>query len=119
MAERVLVLGAGVNGSAIAAELYRGGVDVRLLARGKRYEELCNAGVVIENPFNHKRKITRVPVIDQLSPQDKYGYVLVVVRKHQELDLLPLLAQNASPNIVFMGNNLLGPEEFVKALGKG
>jgi 2-dehydropantoate 2-reductase len=119
MAERILVIGAGVNGSAIAAELYRGGVDVRLLARGKRYEELCNEGVVIENPFNHKRKVTRVPVIDQLSSQDKYEYVLVVVRKHQTLDLLPLLVQNASPNVVFMGNNLLGPEDFVKTLGKG
>ncbi len=118
MAERILVIGAGVNGSAIAAELLRGGVDVRLLARGKRYEELCTEGVVIENPFNHKRKVTHVPVIDQLVPQDIYDYVLVVVRKNQTLDLLPILAQNPSPNIVFMGNNLLGPEVYIEALGK-
>jgi 2-dehydropantoate 2-reductase len=118
MAERVLVIGAGVNGSAIAAELFRGGVDVRILARGKRYEELCNEGIMIENPFNHKRVITRVPVIDQLTPQDIYDFVLVVVRKNQALSLLPMLAANHSPNIVFMGNNLLGPEEFSKALGK-
>jgi 2-dehydropantoate 2-reductase len=44
--------------------------------------------------------------------------VLVVVRKNQALDLLPVLAQNQSPNIVFMGNNLSGPQELVDALGK-
>ena len=115
---RILVIGAGVNGSAISAGLFRGGVDVTVLARGKRFEELCAEGIVIENPFNQKRTITKVPVTDQLSPDDPYDYVLVVVRKNQVLKLLPLLVQNCSPNIVFMGNNLSGPAELVKALGK-
>jgi 2-dehydropantoate 2-reductase len=115
---RILVIGAGVNGSAISAGLFNGAVDVTILARGKRFEELRTDGVVIENPFNQKRTITRVPVIDRLSPDESYDYVLVVVRKNQVASLLPLLAQNRSPNIVFMGNNLTGPGEFVKALGK-
>jgi len=115
---RILVIGAGVNGSAISAGLFRGGVDVKVLARGKRYEELCSEGIVIENPFNQKRTITKVPVTDQLLPDDPYDYVLVVVRKNQVASLLPLLVQNCSPNIVFMGNNLSGPAELVKALGK-
>ena len=33
-------------------------------------------------------------------------------------DLLPVLAQNKSPNIVFMGNNLSGPDEFAKVIDK-
>jgi 2-dehydropantoate 2-reductase len=115
---RILVIGAGVNGSAISAGLFRGGVDVTVLARGKRFEELSADGIVIENSFNQKRTVTRVPVIDRLSPEEFYDYVLVVVRKNQVADLLPLLAENCSPNIVFMGNNLTGPGEFVKALGK-
>jgi len=115
---RILVIGAGVNGSAIAAALFKGGVDVRILARGKRFEECSTEGIVIENPFNHKQSVTRMPVIDQLDPDDVYDYVLIVVRKNQVADLLPLLAQNQSPNIVFMGNNLLGPADFVSALGK-
>jgi 2-dehydropantoate 2-reductase len=115
---RILVIGAGVNGSAIASGLYNGGVDVTVLARGKRFEELRAEGMVIENPYNQKRTITRVPVIDHLAPEDVYDYVLVVVRKNQAVDLLPLLAQNQSANIVFMGNNLLGPAEFVRTLGK-
>jgi 2-dehydropantoate 2-reductase len=115
---RILVIGAGVNGSAVATHLYRAGVDVTVLARGKRFEELCSEGIVIENPFNMKRMITRVPVTDHLAHDDVFDYILVIVRKNQTYELLPGLAQNRSPNIVFMGNNLSGPADFVKALGQ-
>jgi len=114
---RILVIGAGVNGSAIASCLHRGGVDVTVLARGKRFDELLAEGIIIENPFNQQRTITNVPVIDRLLPDDIYDYVLVVVRKNQAFGLLPLLAQNQSRNIVFLGNNLLGPGEFISVLG--
>ncbi len=115
---RILVIGAGVNGSAVAAGLQHGGVDVTVLARGNRIDELRQEGIVIENPFSHKKTVTRVPVIDTLTPEDLYSYVLVIVRKNHALDFLPTLAQNRSPNIVFMGNNISGPGEFIKALGK-
>jgi 2-dehydropantoate 2-reductase len=115
---KILIIGAGVNGSATATELFSGGVDVTILARGKRFEELRAEGIVIENPFNQKRTVTRVPVIERLAPDNLYDYILVIVRKNQALELLPLLAQNQSSNIVFMGNNLLGPAEFVRLLGR-
>jgi len=115
---RILIIGAGVNGSAIASSMHNAGMDVTVLARGKRFDELQNEGIVIENPFNKKRQVTRVPVIIALSPEDCYDFILVVVRKNQALELLPLLARNRSPNIVFMGNNLTGPDEFIKALGR-
>jgi 2-dehydropantoate 2-reductase len=115
---KVLVIGAGVNGSAVALELFKAGVEVSLLARGSRYEELCAQGVVIENPFNGKRSQARVPVINALGADERYDYILVCVRKNQALELLPLLAQNVSPNIVFMGNNLAGADEFMRALGR-
>lgn len=115
---KILVIGAGVNGSVCAAGLCNAGIDVTVLARGKRYEELQDEGIVIEDPFKNKRSVTKVPIIKRLDPNDLYDYVLVVVRKNQVADLLPVLAQNPSPNIVFMGNNLSGPEEIIKALGK-
>ncbi len=118
MSSRVLVIGAGVNGCAIAAALFNGGVDVTILARAKRFAEVCSAGIVIENPFNHRRSITHLPAIEHLSADDTYDFILVVVRKNQVAGILPLLAENHSPNIVFMGNNLLGPHDFVAALGK-
>jgi 2-dehydropantoate 2-reductase len=116
--ERMLVIGAGVNGSVCAAGLHDAGIDVTLLARGARYQELRDQGVVIENPFSGKRTLSAVPVIERLDPNDIYDYILVVVRKNQIEDLLPVLAENRSANIVFMGNNLSGPAEFVKILGR-
>ena len=115
---RILVIGAGVNGSVCAAGFYNAGIDVTILTRGKRYEELRDEGIVIEDPFKHKRSVTKVPVINRLDPNDLYDYMLVVVRKNQAADLLTVLAQNRSPNIVFMGNNLSGPDEFTRILGK-
>lgn len=116
---RILVIGAGVNGSVCAAALHKAGIDVTVLARGKRYEEVRDEGIVIEDPFkNNKRSVTKVPVINRLDPNNLYDYVLVVVRKNQVADLLPVLAQNRSPNIVFMTNNLSGPEELTRILGR-
>jgi 2-dehydropantoate 2-reductase len=115
---RMLVIGGGVNGSAIAALLYNAGLDVTVLARGKRYEDIQAEGIIIENPFNQKRSIAKAPVINRLDPEDLYDFVLVVVRKNQVADLLPVLAKNKSPNIVFMGNNLSGPAEFAEIIDR-
>jgi 2-dehydropantoate 2-reductase len=115
---RILVIGAGVNGSAIASGLFNGNIDVTVLARGTRYEQLLRDGIIIENPFKETRSITRVPVISSLEPQDCYDFILVVVRKNQVAELLPVLSKNKSQNIVFLGNNLSGPEDFVKAVGR-
>jgi 2-dehydropantoate 2-reductase len=114
---RILVIGAGVNGSVIAERLFERGVDVTVLARGKRLAEIQSNGIVIENPFSHKRRVAKVRVIGELAPGDIYDYVLVVVRRNQVGELLPALAANTSPNVVFMSNNLNGPAEIVAALG--
>ena len=115
---RILVIGAGVNGSICAVALHNAGVDVTLLARGRRYDELREAGVVIDDPFKGTRTVTKVPVINCLDPQDSYDYLLVIVRKNQVAGLLPVLAGNCSPNVVFMVNNPSGPDEFTRALGR-
>jgi 2-dehydropantoate 2-reductase len=115
---RILVIGAGVNGSVCATRLHHAGFDVTVLARGKRYEELRDAGIIIEDPMTKQRSVTRVPVINALDPQDSYEYILVIVRKNQVAALLPVLARNGSPTIVFMGNNLSGPDDYTEVLGK-
>jgi 2-dehydropantoate 2-reductase len=115
---RILVIGAGVNGSICAVGLHNAGSNVTVLARGKRYDEIRDGGIVIEDPFKNTRSQTEVPVVDRLAPEESYDYILVVVRKNQVSDLLPVLAVNRSPNVVFMVNNPSGPEEFTRALGK-
>lgn len=115
---RILVIGAGVNGSICAAGLFKAGFDVTVLARGKRYEELMEHGIVIEDPFKMTRGVTKVPVINLLAPDDVYEYILVIIRKNQIPDLLQLLRRNKSMNIVFMVNNPSGPDIFTDVLGK-
>ena len=73
---------------------------------------------MIENPFNNIRTVTKVPVIERLDPQDRFDYILVIVRKNQVAELFPVLRGNCSPNVVFMVNNPSGPEEFIQALGR-
>jgi 2-dehydropantoate 2-reductase len=114
---RILIIGAGVNGSVCAAWLFEHGVDVTVLARGKRPAEVQSNGIIIENAFSQKRTVARVRTIGELAPGDTYDYILVVVRRNQVAALLPTLAANSSPNVVFMNNNLLGPGEIVAALG--
>lgn len=75
-------------------------------------------GIVIEGPFKNTRSVTRVPVINELDSDDCHEYILVIIRKNQVRDLLPVLVRNRSPNIVFMINNPSGPEIFTDALGK-
>jgi 2-dehydropantoate 2-reductase len=115
---KILVIGAGVNGSLCAVALQNAGFDVTVLARGKRYDELKDQGIIIEDPFKKKRSVTKVPVIAELVPEDCYDYILVIIRKNQIPDLLPLLRRNRSPNIVFMVNNLSGPDIFTDALDR-
>jgi 2-dehydropantoate 2-reductase len=114
---RILVIGAGVNGSACASVLHNGGIDVTVLARGKRYDEIRDEGIIIENPFNNQRSVTKVKVINTLNPDDIYDYILVIVRRNQVPELLGVLAKNLSPNIVFMGNSLADPDELTGVLG--
>lgn len=115
---RILVIGAGVNGSICAARLREAGVDVTVLARGKRVEEIRSQGLVLEDVLRKTSSVTPVPVVDELRPDDVYDYVLVVVRKNQVAALLPTLQANRSPNIVFMVNNPSGPGEWIEALGR-
>jgi 2-dehydropantoate 2-reductase len=68
--------------------------------------------------MTQRRTVTRVPVIDALDPQDRYDYILLVVRANQIPDLLPDVARNVSPTVVFMGNNLSSTGTYTAALGQ-
>ncbi|MFS0559443.1 2-dehydropantoate 2-reductase N-terminal domain-containing protein [Terribacillus sp. 179-K 1B1 HS] len=102
---KVLVYGAGVLGSYLAHALVRGGNDVSVLARGKRYKQLKEDGIVIRHHFQRKNTVDAVNVIDQLQPQDHYDLIFVVMKYNQFPSVLPILAENISDNIVLVGNN--------------
>ncbi len=116
---KILVYGAGPLGSVFAARLHQGGHDVSILARGKRLSDLREHGVVIHNVYNDEWITARVNVVEQLAADDVYDLIMVIMRKNNALDILPILAANTRvPDILFLMNNAAGPDALVKALGK-
>ena len=101
---RILIFGAGVMGSNLAHIFYRAGKDVTILARGERYSFLKENGLVIRHKFA-SQKTDRPQVTDRLGKDDRYDAVFVCVQSTQIRNVLPLLSENVSETIVFVGNN--------------
>ncbi len=115
---KVLIIGAGVIGSFNAARLFRGGVDVKLLARGERLAALREHGVVLQDWRTGSRSITPVPLVERIGPADQYDLAVVIVRRNQIDSVLPLLAEASHiPSVLFLGNNLAGSSDMAAALG--
>lgn len=72
---KILIYGAGVVGSYAAHEFTRIGHDVTLLARGKRYEELREKGLVIRHYIQRKTTVDKIKIVDKLLPDDYYDVV--------------------------------------------
>ena len=115
---RILVYGAGPLGSLFAAKLYAGGQKVSILARGKRLADIKEHGIVIRDVITDRVEITPVPVVESLSLDNTYDLIIVIMRKNNALDILPVLAENSTADVIFLMNNAAGPQEFINALGK-
>ncbi len=115
---KFLIYGAGVIGSIFAAKLSHTGYDVTVLARKERYRELAAHGIVLQGAYTNQKEIYKVNVIDSLESNDVYDYILVVMQKTQVDAVLPILARNHSPNIVFVVNTPLGYDEWIKNIGQ-
>jgi len=115
----VLVFGAGVLGSLYAARLSDAGHDVTLVARGRRYRDLREHGVVLEEVDTGERTTTYVRAVDAMPTREHFDMCLVAVQKTQLDAALPILAGNASiPTFVFMVNTAEGPRAMIDALGR-
>jgi len=114
---KILIYGAGVIGSIFAGKLAKKGYFVTVLARGNRYKEIIENGIVLNNSLNNKLDKIKVNITDTLSETDIYDYIIVTVQNNQINDILPFLAKNKSPNIVFVVNNPLGYENWINSVG--
>jgi len=114
---RILFLGAGPLGSVYAHLLHENGGDVTVLARGERYDWLKENGLVLLNELTGQKDSSHVNVVNVLKAEDEYDLVIVLIRKNKLLPVLEILAASPSvKNILFMGNNALGFDEYVKRL---
>ena len=103
---KILIYGAGVIGSIYAAKLHYAGIDITMLARGKRYENLKQNGVIINDVLTGKRISTKIPLTQNLNPSDFYDLIIVTVRLDQLDSVKTKLIENKScPAIMFMLNN--------------
>jgi 2-dehydropantoate 2-reductase len=116
---RILIYGAGAIGCTFAGKLLASGADVTLLARGDWKDTLERDGLVLEDCLNRRQLRLRPRLITDLAPADRYDYILVVMQATQVAAVLPVLAANCSPAVVFVVNNPLGYDAWAAALGAG
>ena len=101
---KILIIGAGVLGLNLAHSIKKGN-DVTILARGKTYENLKNNGVVIKHKFGRKT-VDFLNIINKLEENDIYDVIFVVTRFSSLDDIIPIIENNKSKNIIFVGNNI-------------
>ena len=114
---KILIYGAGVIGSIFAGKLAKNGYDITVLARGNRLNELNEKGIILINSINGKKDNIKIKTIDTLNEEDIYDYIIVPVQNNQIDNILSFLAKNKSNNIVFVVNNPLGYDKWIKEIG--
>lgn len=116
---KVLFFGAGVLGSLYAAKFKEAGMDVALVARGKRVEELRENGIVLQDFKTEERTTTKIRVLDGMPEKEYFDVCIVMIQRTHLTEALKDLAKNKKiPTFLFMQNKVTGPEEMVEALGR-
>jgi 2-dehydropantoate 2-reductase len=116
---KILFYGVGPLGSLYAGRLKESGQEVSVLARGQRQADVRKHGIVLEDSTTGHCTTTRVSVVERLGPEDAYDLVVVLMRKNRISAILPVLAENKNtPNVLFMCNNVSGPDEMIDALDR-
>lgn len=102
---KILIYGAGVLGSYAAHELKRVGHEVTILARGKRYEEIKEEGLVIRHWLQRRTTVDKINVVKELLPEDQYDVTFIVMQSCQIKSVLPAISATVRcPLFVFVGN---------------
>ena len=119
---RILIFGAGVCGSTLAGFLAKSGVDVTILARDQRYEEIKQSGIILIDYQTKKRIEIKIPVINAEEYDENptaFDFILAILSHHQVAEALPILARiSPSAPIAFLGNNCSGPDEYIQGVGR-
>ena len=103
---RIVILGAGVQGTVFAVRLALAGHHVTLISRPARAKELHHAGATIQNAETSRIYTEVLPVLESLPPDFPADICLVTVRREQIKTVLPGLAEAiAIPRVVFLGNH--------------
>ncbi|GFZ30068.1 hypothetical protein CSC2_05940 [Clostridium zeae] len=113
--KRILIFGAGVVGSIYALRFAQYGLDVTLLARGKRLETLKKDGLLYND--NGTIKNIAINTIGKLEDDDIYDFIFVPVRYDQSEAALSTIKNNKSKNIITL-TNTLGYDRWLDIVGE-
>ncbi|MFZ7104087.1 MAG: ketopantoate reductase family protein [Peptococcaceae bacterium] len=113
-AKRILIFGAGVVGSIYALRFFQQGLDVTILARNKRLEELRKNG--LQYDVNGTIKSVPVKTIEKLDHDEIYDFIFVPVRFDQIESALVQLQDNRSKTIITL-TNTVGYNSWVEIIG--
>ena len=115
---KILFFGAGVLGSLYAARLHEAGLDVTLVARGSRYNDLQKHGIVLEDFATGEQTVTKVRLVERVPADEYFDLCVVLIQKTQLKEALPALATNPHiPSFLFMHNDSEGPKPITEVLG--
>jgi len=112
--KRILIFGAGVVGSIYALRFAQSGLDVTLLARGKRLESLKKDGL----RYNDNGVINHISIktIEKLEDNDIYDFIFVPVRYDQAESALSAIKNNHSKTIITL-TNTMGYDRWLEIIG--
>jgi 2-dehydropantoate 2-reductase len=112
---KILVYGAGVTGSLVAARLHEAGHDVSLLARGERLAALRRHGLHLAEGDSPAVRRLPVPVVEH--PAGGYDLIAVFVRTHQVDAVLQSLV-GVRGDVLFLASWAAGAEPLGAVIGR-
>ncbi|MEV6771134.1 2-dehydropantoate 2-reductase N-terminal domain-containing protein [Nocardia sp. NPDC051030] len=116
---RIAVVGAGGVGTFFAGKLAQAGHEVTVVARNPaRRAALSAEGVQMRNKGRGPIEHVSVRVAAELVHGDHFDLVLACVQRHQIDALVPTLAANSSPRIMFVFNCAAGADNWADTIGR-
>lgn len=109
-----MIFGAGVIGSMYALRFAQYGLDVSMLARGKRLDALKRNGLRYND--NGTIKQISIKTIEKLENDDIYDFIFVPVRYDQAESALTVIKNNQSKSIVTL-TNTIGYDSWLEIVG--
>lgn len=99
--------------------MHDAGVDVTVVARGKRLEDIKANGIVLERFNTGQQTTSSVKVVSEMPCDDYFDVCVVLVQRTQVESALPMLAMNQHiPTFLFMHNTVNGFDDLIEAVGR-
>lgn len=116
---RIVILGAGMQGTLYGVRLAMAGHAVTLIARGPRAAQLHTQGAVIEHALTGERVRMTLSVAEELEARVQADFCLVTVRREQLQGVLrALIAARGIRRIIVMVNHACGSARLFDVLGR-